>query len=51
MVVVVLKHYSALCTGKCHDRQCVKNTFVTTRQHNGASQLQNYSSCNKQMMR
>lgn len=51
VMVVVLKHYIALCIGKCHDSQCVKNTFVTTQQYNGASQLQNYSSCNKQMMK
>jgi hypothetical protein len=55
MMVVVLKHYSALCTGKhslhigCH-RQCVKNAFVITWQYDGASQLQNYSSRNKQMI-
>jgi len=42
MVVVVLKYYSALCTGKCHDSQCAKNAFVITWQYDGASQLQNY---------
>jgi hypothetical protein len=46
VLVVVLKQCSALCNGSCHDSQCVKHTFVITHQYNGASHLQNYSSCN-----
>lgn len=46
VLVVVLKQCSALCNGSCHDSQCVKHTSVITQQYNGASHLQNYSSCN-----